>query len=87
MVKNNTHNHISGVHLLMRYTDAKGAVIKERRVDVPCSVKPGGIQRVAVRSFDQEKAYYYRYGNKPRLRAKPFDVAVRLLGYDVMVTR
>lgn len=87
VVKNNSKYHITQIKLLMRYTDAAGAIIKEREVTVQCDVKPGKERDVCVRSFDQGKKYYYRYGNKPRLKATPFDVAVRVLRYDVAVER
>ncbi len=85
IVKNLSKYHITQVKLLMRYTDIDGHVICERTVVVPCDVMPSQMRRVTVRSFDQERRYYYRYGGKPRLKAEPFDVAVRLLRYDVAV--
>ena len=85
VVKNCSRYHITQIKLLMRYIGVDGNVIVERAVVVPCDVMPQQSRRVAVRSFDQERRYYYRYGGKPRLKAVPFDVAVRLLRYDVAV--
>ena len=85
LVKNLSKYHITQIKLLMRYTDINGRVIHERTVVVPCDVMPSQMRRVTVRSFDQERRYYYRYGGKPRLKAEPFDVAVRLLRYDVAI--
>lgn len=85
LVKNLSKYHITQIKLLMRYTDNDGRVILERTVVVPCDVMPLQMRRVTVRSFDQERRYYYRYGGKPRLKAEPFDVAVRVLRYDVAI--
>lgn len=85
LVKNLSKYHITQIKLLMRYTDMGGRVIHERTVVVPCDVMPSQTHRVTVHSFDQERRYYYRYGGKPRLKAVPFDVAVRLLRYDVAI--
>lgn len=86
-VTNNSAQHISQIQLLMRYTDVNGGIIAERIVLVPCDVLPGQTQRVSVKSFDSEKCYHYRYGSKPRLQSTPFDVAVRLLRYDIAVKK
>ncbi|MGN0211555.1 MAG: hypothetical protein ACI4AN_01260 [Muribaculaceae bacterium] len=86
-VTNNTRRHITGLKLLFRYTDLRGRVIAERTVVVRCDVMPGLTQKVSVPSFDTDRAYHYRYGSKPRLKSQPFDVAFRLLRYDVAVER
>lgn len=87
IVDNHSTYHITGVKLLLRYYAADGTVITERSVEVKCDIMPGKWQRVKVLSFDRNHAYHYIYGSRPRLKSKPFDVAYRLLRYDVAVSR
>ena len=85
MVTNNTHHPISAVRLLLRYSSTGGAIIHERKVTLPVTLKPGGTQMVDVRSFDIQRLYYYHAGPKPRKQATPFTVSYWLLGYDIPV--
>ena len=85
MVTNNTHPPISAVRLLLRYSSTGGAIIHERKVTLPVTLKPGGTQMVDVRSFDTQRLYYYHAGPKPRKQATPFTVSYWLLGYDIPV--
>ena len=85
---NHSSMHITGMQLLLRYYAPDGSVIAERTVEVKCDILPGHSQQLKIPSFDRNRAYHYAYGSRPRLTGTtPFDVAYRLLRYDVAVTR
>ena len=84
-ITNNLDHRISAVRLLMRYTTLDGAMLHERTVTVPVTLKAGETQLVSVKTFDVQRLFYYYGGPKPRKSATPFKVAVRLTGYDIPV--
>ena len=85
---NNSSCHITGLMLLLRYYAADGSLIAERTVEVKCDIMPSKSQRLRIKSFDSNHAYHYAHGSRPRLTGTtPFDVAYRLLRYDVAITR
>lgn len=83
---NNSSFRITGLRLLFRYYGSGGSVIAERTVEVKCDIMPGKEQRLKVKSFDGNHEYHYLYGSRPRLKSAPFDVAYRVLRYDVAVS-
>ena len=84
-ITNNTTHRMSAVRLLLRYTTMNGEMLTQRTVTVPVSLKPGETKLVSVKSFDVQRLFYYYAGPKPRKQATPFQVAFRLLGYDIPV--
>ncbi len=85
LITNNTGRRITRVRMLMRYSDTEGSMIHEREVSVACDLKDGETRQVSVASFDKHRAFYYYAGDKPRKRATPFVVQVRILSYDIPV--
>lgn len=84
-VTNNTAHRMSAVRLLLRYTTMSGEMLTQRTVSVPVALKPGETKLVSIKSFDVQRLFYYYAGPKPRKSATPFQVAFRLIGYDVPV--
>ena len=68
-----------------RISDTQGGMIHEREVNVACDLKDGETKQVSVPSFDKHRSFYYYAGDKPRKRATPFVVQVRILSYDIPV--
>lgn len=85
LITNRTGGRISRVRMQMRYTDTSGNMIHQRDVNVACELGNGETKQVSVSSFDKQRLYYYYAGDKPRKKATPFVVKVRILGYDVPV--
>ncbi len=85
LITNNTGRRITRVRMLMRYSDTEGSMIHEREVSVACDLKDGETRQVSVASFDKHRSFYYYAGDKPRKRATPFVVQVRILSYDIPV--
>ncbi len=84
-VTNNTRHRLSHITLLMRYTSMTGAMLHERQVTIPVSLRAGESQLVAIKSWDVQKLFYYYAGPKPRKSATAYRVAFRLMGYDIPV--
>ncbi|MGN1246266.1 MAG: hypothetical protein ACI4UN_06500 [Muribaculaceae bacterium] len=87
VAENHSKYHITGLKLRFRYYAPSGKIIADRTVEVKCDIMPGKSQRVKVASFDRNRAYHYIYGSRPRRQSAPFDVAFRLLRYDVAIGR
>ena len=85
LITNKTGRRITRVRMLMRYSDTEGGMIHEREVNVACDLKDGETKQVSVPSFDKHRSFYYYAGDKPRKRATPFVVQVRILSYDIPV--
>lgn len=84
-VTNNTTHRMSAVRLLLRYTTMNGEMLTQRTVTVPVALKPGETKLVSIKSFDVQRLFYYYAGPQPRKSATPFQVAFRLVGYDIPV--
>lgn len=84
-VTNNTKHRMSAVRLLLRYTTMQGEMLTQRTVNVPVNLKPGETKLVSIKSFDVQRLFYYYAGPQPRKSATPFQVAFRLIGYDIPV--
>lgn len=85
LVTNNTEHRMSGLRITLRYTTMDGAMIHERMVSIPIMLNPGETQLATVKTFDTQHLFYYYAGPKPRKSATPFQVAYRLVGYDLPV--
>ena len=86
-VTNNTNHRISHVRLLMRYSQMNGEMLHERIATVEVDLKPKETRLVSIKTFDVQRLFYYYAGPKPRKSATPFNVAFRLVGYDIPVGR
>ena len=84
-VTNNTQYRLSAVRLTMRYTGMDGVMLHEREVTVPVTIAPGETQMAAIRSWDPQHNFYYYGSSRPRKAATPYQVAYRLIGYDITV--
>lgn len=84
-ITNNTPHRMSAVRLLLRYSTMDGAMLTQRSVTVPVSLKPGETKLVSIKSFDVQRLFYYYAGPQPRKQATPYQVAYRLTGYDIPV--
>ncbi len=86
ILRNETHNyHISRVLIRLLYTMSDGTVIADREVYVDCDLKPGAIENVRLKSFENAKNYYY-YTHPPKRRSGiPYKVQYGVLRYDVVV--
>ncbi len=86
-VTNNTQYRLSAIRITMRYTGMDGVMLHEREVTVPVTLNPGDTQLASVRSWDPQHNFYYYGSSRPRKAATPYQVAYRLLGYDITVGR
>ena len=84
---NNTQYRLSAIRITMRYTGMDGVMLHEREVTVPVTLNPGDTQLASVRSWDPQHNFYYYGSSRPRKAATPYQVAYRLLGYDITVGR
>ena len=85
LVTNNTSHRISGIRITLRYTTLGGDMIHERNVAVPIVLNPGETQLADIKTFDLQHLFYYYAGPAPRKSSTPFQVAYRLIGYDIPV--
>ena len=84
-ITNNTGHRMSAVRLLLCYTTMQGEMLTQRTVNVPVNLKSGETKLVSIKSFDVQRLFYYYAGPQPRKSATPFQVAFRLIGYDIPV--
>ncbi len=84
-ITNNTSHRISHVKLRFQYTSMQGEPLHTQEHSVEVNLKPGETRLVSVTSWDTQRLFYYHGGPRPRKEAMPFQVAYRLLGYDIPV--
>ena len=82
-VTNNTSHRISHVRLMFKYTSMQGEPLHTQEHSVEINLNPGETRLVSVTSWDTQRMFYYHSGPRPRKEAMPFQVAYRLLGYDI----
>lgn len=85
LVQNNSTHRISAIRITLRYTTLNGVMIHERNAVIPIVLNPGDTQLATIKSFDNQRLFYYYAGPKPRKNATPFKVAYRLTGYDIPI--
>ncbi|MBQ7690844.1 MAG: hypothetical protein IJT30_06630 [Muribaculaceae bacterium] len=85
LVTNNTDRRISALRITLRYSTLDGSMIHERTVTIPVMINPHQTQLAEVKTFDTQHQFYYYAGPTPKKSATPFQVAYRLVGYDVPV--
>lgn len=84
-VTNHLRTRISAIRILLRYSTLNGTALTEREVSIPVDLQPEQSKMVTIPSFDKQRAFYFHAGPRPRKSATPFQVAFRLLGYDIPV--
>lgn len=86
VLRNETHNYrISRVVIKLVYSVEDGRQIYRRNEIVECDLAPGASQRVAIKSFDRDKRYYYFLTPPHRAVGTPYRVQYDVLRYDVVV--
>ena len=85
MLTNNTNLHISQVKIAFRYTDINGELLHERCELVDCDLPPYSSRQASVKSWDEGNRFYY-YKGKSRKDAIAYDVKIKVLRYDIVVS-
>ena len=86
-VTNNTMSNVTQLRLNIRYVDMENTELHERDIRVNCNVPSMGTRQLKIKSFDQQRQFYYYKGDTPRKSAVPFKVAIKVVGYSVEVAR
>lgn len=78
-ITNGLDEAISGMEVVITYTDLKGRQLHRRTVSLDCHIPARETKRVDTKSWDTQKSFYYNKSVKPRRQATPFDVRLELL--------
>lgn len=78
-ISNGLDRDISGMDLIIKYTDMKGRQLHKRSVHIDCNLPAGETQRHDIKSWDTQKSFYYHKSAKPKRQATPFDTRLELL--------
>lgn len=84
MLSNNTNLYISSVKLRLVYTDLAGNMVHEREEMIECDLPAYSSKQIAIKSFDKSKRFYY-HKSKSGKGAIPYNIAVKILSYDVRI--
>ena len=78
-ISNGLDREISGLDIIITYTDMKGRQLHKRSAHLDCNVPPGETKRHDIKSWDTQKSFYFHKSVRPKRQATPFDVKLRLL--------
>ena len=88
MIKNNTPELVTRVHLRLTYKTPQNEMLDYRDVVLDGEILPGMTKKFSFDSFDTNRQYYY-YTTPPTGKAiesaYPFKVTATLLRYDIAV--
>ena len=88
MIKNNTPELVTRVHLRLAYKTPQNEMLDYREVVLDGEILPGMTKKFSFDSFDTNRQYYY-YTTPPTGKAVesayPFKVTATLLRYDIAV--
>ena len=85
MLTNNTNLHISQVKIAFKYTDINGELLHERSELVDCDLPPYSTRQASVKSWDEGNRFYY-YKSKSRKEAIAYNVKIKVIRYDIVVS-
>lgn len=77
-ISNGLEEALSGMEIVITYSDMKGRQLHRRAVSIDCAVPPGETMRTDIKSWDTQKSFYFHKSVKPRRQATPFDVRIDL---------
>lgn len=84
MLTNNTDYLISRVEITLRYFDVEGNLLHERTEMVECNIPAHSSRQASIKSWDDANRFYF-YKDKSRKGAIPYNVKVKVIGYDIRV--
>lgn len=74
MITNHTDRTMTGVNLYIDYLDMQGRQLTKKFLKLSCSIPPGETRMAEVKSFDNQKTYYYHLSTPSRKKGAPFTV-------------
>lgn len=78
-ISNGLDNTITGMEIEITYFDLKGRQLHKRKVSIDCSIPAGETMRTDIKSWDNQKSFYFHKSAKPKRQATPFNVKIELL--------
>ena len=85
MLTNNTDLYLSRVVISFIYTDACGVLLHERNETIACELLPYSSRMFSMNTFDSSNKFYY-IKNRAKKGTVAYNVAIKLIGYDVRIT-
>lgn len=78
-ISNGLDKTISGIEIVITYTDLKGRQLHKRSVSLDCDLPSGETKRFDIKSWDTQKSFYFHKSVRPKRQATPFDVRIELI--------
>lgn len=78
-ISNGLEETLTGLEVEITYTDMKGRQLHKRVVHIDCDIPSGETMRTDIKSWDNQKSFYFHQSVKPKRQATPFDVIIRPL--------
>lgn len=80
-VTNRSQRHLSGLELLIVYSDMSGRTLHRRPVALRLDLPPGETSRAEFGSWDSQQSFYYHRSPRPaKAQATPYDIKCRITG-------
>lgn len=80
-VTNRSQRRLSGLEIIIGYTDMSGRSLHRRSVRLRLDLPPGETSRVEFGSWDSQQSFYYHRSPRPaRSQATPYDVKCMITG-------
>lgn len=77
LIANGSAADLSGLRLIIEYSDLSGRLLHQREVVIDIDVPSGSTRMVDIPSFDTQKSYYYYKSKVPRKSATPYKVRIK----------
>lgn len=79
-VTNRLDRELTGVTLLLTYSDLSGRMLHEATRTINVIIPAGATRRLLFPSWDSQQTFYYRHGRRPRTQGvTPYDVSCKVI--------
>lgn len=73
-ITNTTDCRLINLNIDIEYITLDSMQLHKRTVEIPCDIPPGETRKIDIKSWDNQKSFYYYKSAKPRRNATSFDV-------------
>lgn len=79
-ISNSLDSTLTHLTIDITYLDMKGRQLHRREVDFNCDIPPGETRRQDIKSWDNQKSFYFHQSARPHRQSTPFKVTIKLKG-------
>ena len=83
LVTNHYSRRLTSITITIDYLDIADRTFNSRTLTINCNIPPHATRQLSIRSFDDQKSYYYIRSRRPRSQSTPFDIHITVTSATV----